>query len=86
MNDIAVKAFTKYGHGVLDSGPTMSLRVDAHPCSNSHSLPTDPNFNQSRGDCNHFCTPGPPDVMLAAIEAEVLARETEKLLHKTNTP
>jgi GDSL/SGNH-like Acyl-Esterase family found in Pmr5 and Cas1p len=79
MNDIATKAFAKYGHGVLDSAPVMSLRVDAHPCSNSKMRTSDPNFEESQADCNHFCTPGPPDVMLAAIEAEILARETEHI-------
>ena len=79
MNDIAVKVFGKNGHCVLDTGPTMSMRVDAHPCSNNFK--SDPPYEQwarSSGDCNHFCSPGPPDVMLDAIEAEVADREAEK--------
>jgi hypothetical protein len=72
LNDIAVSAFQQYGHGVLDSAPAMSLRVDAHPCSFS------PHLYQSEKDCLHFCIPGPDDTMLEAIQAEVLARERDR--------
>ena len=75
-NAIASAMFSKYGHEILDTAPAMSLRVDAHPCSNKkdngYKL-----FSKSRSDCNHFCHPGPPDVMLQAIEAEIFAREAE---------
>jgi hypothetical protein len=57
----------------------MSLRVDAHPCSNGKMLETDPEYKLSSIDCNHFCTPGPSDDMLTAIEVEIFARETELL-------
>ena len=67
-NAIAMTAFKKYGHGVLDTAPALDLRVDAHPCSS----------NPKSLDCNHFCTPGPPDVQLQALEAEIFAREAEK--------
>ena len=65
--------FWNYGHLVLDSAPAVSLRVDAHPCSNNEN-----NLKKSRGDCSYFCTPGPPDVMMQAIEAEIIACEYNK--------
>ena len=78
FNQIAKEAFLRYGHQILDTAPAISLRVDAHPCSNNKTNGY-ANFNKSRTDCNHFCNPGPPDVMLQAIEAEIFAREYEKL-------
>ena len=65
MNEIATRAFLSHGHSVLDAAPMMSQRVDARPCWSS-------NFKD--GDCLHFCQPGPPSVVVAAIVAEVLAQ------------
>jgi hypothetical protein len=77
MNNIAVKAFTKHGHGVLDSGPAMTLRVDAHPCSYPYNYSL--SVPKAQVDCNHFCMPpGPPTNIFDAIETEVFAREEER--------
>lgn len=71
MNAIATNAFRSHGHSVLDTAPMMSQRVDAHPCWSNQ-------FKE--GDCLHFCQPGPPSVVVAAIFAEVLARVKDESL------
>jgi hypothetical protein len=74
MNDIAIAAFRRHGHAVLDSAPVLNLRVDAHPCSFVVDATLSNNNNDNSDDCLHFCIPGPAFVVLEAIEAEVYAR------------
>jgi len=69
LNDIGRSVFTSFGHGTLETGPAMSQRTDAHPCSVEGNL---------RPDCLHYCMPGPPNVMLAGIVVEVLAKQKEQ--------
>jgi len=85
-NAIATAAFVRRGHAILDTAPAMSLRVDAHPCSNQQHRDSYVHWNKSHEDCNHFCAaPGPPDVMVQAMEAEIFAREYEKQQQEKTT-
>merc|ERR1711862_941781 len=77
MNQIASTAFQEHGHRVLDTSKVATLRPDAHPCSSVYN-PRKRGKKQGEKDCNHFCLPGVPNVMLDGILAEVLANEKRK--------